>query len=228
MRHLVGIFFNYSQHQYTIFACVLLAIVEPRRTFPSFCYFEILKAFHNINEAASLSLTPLTKNQPRETGVLLIFFRHVVTKRLCTDFQLRKFLFFLFLYICIMNRFWSINTQTINSGLPCLSLTLLWMGTFLPAAFLKMGHFTRKRRTTWKSDIPIPLPCGMLVSTRQGKGSLFWLKIRVPKSLILGLTKPVLTLYIRWAFLGCSIAGWGSTTWVKLKMFSPKTDQIEK
>jgi len=44
------------------------------------------------------------------------------------------------------------------------------------------GHyFTRNRATAWQSNIPIHLPCGMLISSRmveisipQGKGSVFW------------------------------------------------------
>ena len=59
----------------------------------------------------------------------------------------------------------------------------------LTRGFLKMGHFTRNHTTKWQSNIPIPLPCGILISTRrveisipQGKGSVFWLEIHVPKS----------------------------------------------
>jgi len=56
-------------------------------------------------------------------------------------------------------------------------------------AVLKMGHFTCNLRTAWESNIPIPLPCGMLISTRrvdisipQGKESVFWLKTHSAKS----------------------------------------------
>jgi len=60
-----------------------------------------------------------------------------------------------------------------------IALTLFWMGG-LARGVLKTGHFTRNRRTAWQLNISIPLPCGMLTSTRrveisipQGKGSVF-------------------------------------------------------
>ena len=67
-------------------------------------------------------------------------------------------------------------------------LTLYWMRGST-CGFLKMGHFTRNRKTAWRSNITTPLPCGMLISTRrveisipQGKGSVSWLKIQSAKS----------------------------------------------
>ncbi len=40
-------------------------------------------------------------------------------------------------------------------------------GTVYPSAVLKIGHFTQYRRTAWQSNIPIALPCWMLISTRR-------------------------------------------------------------
>ena len=54
---------------------------------------------------------------------------------------------------------------------------------------LKIAHFTRNRRTALQSNIPIPLLCGMLISTLrveisipQGKGSVFWLEFQSAKA----------------------------------------------
>ncbi len=41
-------------------------------------------------------------------------------------------------------------------------------GMIRARGILKMDHFTRNCKTAWRSNIPIPMPYWMLISTRSG------------------------------------------------------------
>ena len=56
---------------------------------------------------------------------------------------------------------WKLSEQTNSIGWAFSALN------FISEYVLKTAHFTRNRRTAWRSNIPIPLPCGMLISTRR-------------------------------------------------------------